>query len=224
MTDTSVEHDPYALSTGLPDDFSGTITEAYFAADTGFTQDGSAVTVLQLSVATGLPDNPVETLKVSCGSGWEIEDQGGRVVRVGTEKQQFNQSSNMGILIAHAIKAGALDTMRSRGVPQEAKTWEGLTFHWNRLTLPGRDGTESKPKLLPTKFLGVNGGTSTPAPAAAADSAVSPLILAKLKKAARDSASYDEFMVAGFEIEGIDDNQAAIDLITSEAFYSENHG
>ena len=36
-----------------------------------------------------------------------------------------------------ALRAGAGDAMRSKGIPMEAATWQGLTFYWERVEIKG---------------------------------------------------------------------------------------
>lgn len=222
---STTTYDPYALSSGLLDDFTGEITEAYFGTDAAYNSGDTVLLILEL--ATDNPDTPTITEKLSCGTGWVIENQGASVASENGRNRNFNKNSRVGLFLAHAAEAGALDTLRGRGTPMEAKTFQGLTFHWNRKPITGYDG-QVKDVLLPSEFLhdgkaavSSNGNGNGSAPA---ESGVSAALLAKLKAAAKKAADHSEFIDAGFAIDGVTGNAEAEALVVDEAFYTEHHG
>jgi hypothetical protein len=211
MTDTTT--DPYALSSGLIDDFDGEITEAYFGTDANYNSGDSVLLILELK--TNVEDKPSETLKLSCGSGWAIENGGRNIVKE-QGKAQFNKNSRVGLVLGAAIQAGALDVMKAKGSPLEAATWQGLAFHWERVDVKGFDG-ETKQVLLPTRFLG--GAT-----AAKEEPALSPALQAKLLVLAKNSADFGAFVDAALEVDGVTGSAEAIALVTDEGFFNSAKG
>lgn len=222
MTDTSTV-DPYALSSGLIDDFDGTVSEAYFGTDAAYNNGDTVLLVLELS--TDDPDHPQETVKLSTGTGWTIEGQGASIVSESGKARSFNKNSRVGQVIAAALNIGAGDAMRAKGTPMEASTWAGLSFHWNRVELVGFNG-ETKEALLPTAFLGDEGGTQTTTTAAAAPATgeVDAATRAKLIMLAKSSADHGAFVDAALVMDGIAANAAAVDLIVDEAFFTSAKG
>ncbi len=221
MTDTAV--DPYGLSTGLLSDFSGRITEAYFGYSTGnYTDaDGNPVIVLTLEIDTDNPDKPHITENFSVGANWAIEDGGKKLVRE-RGKNQFSDTSRAGELLAYALKSGAGDVMKKKGIPMEAATWQGLSFYWERVDITGRDGTV-KQRLLPTKFEGGVDTSTASGPAATPTSNVDGATLAKLIGIAQTSADHDTFLDRAFtEIDSLGSNQAAVELVASGTFFAEH--
>lgn len=220
MTDTT--HDPYSLSSGLIDDFDGTVTEAYFSTDAAYNDGGTVLLILEL--ATDDLDRPTETLKLSTGTGWAIEDQGRRIVSESGKPRSFNKSSIVGGFLGAALGCGAGDVMRAKGNPMEAATWQGLSFHLNRVMVKGYDGTE-KERLLPTAFIGggaVPASTNTTTPASTGE--VSAATKGKLTALVRSTADRDAFMDSAFNTPEFANDQAAIELILDEGFYAEAKG
>ena len=226
-TATDTELDPYGLSSGLPDDFIGEITDAVFSTDAAYNNGDTVLFCPDLK--TDLDDRPLVSEKISTGTGWEILDGGARIVAESGKARQFNRSSKMGLLIQHAIEAGAGDVLRGRGLPTDVSTWIGLTFKWVRKPIKGFND-EVKDVLLPSEFLGVKGEASTngSAPAASNGNGAAPAVstadipakvLAKLTAAAKKAGTHDEFMEAAFDIDGVDDNAAAVALVSDEAQY-----
>lgn len=218
------DFDAYSLSSGLLDDFDGTVSEAWFATDAAY-NDGSTV-LLILDLATDDPDRPQETLKLSTGTGWVIEDSGRRIVAESGKNRSFNKSSVIGGFLQAALEAGAGETMRARGIPMEAATWQGLKFHFNRVDVVGFDG-EKKERLLPTGFLGADGGAVAGGAAPAAQGSsdeVSPALRAQLTVAAKKAEDQSAFIDAAFQIDGVVDSAAAVALVTSDEFYNQARG
>lgn len=220
---TATEYDPYSLSSGLIDDFDATISEAYFGYDEKY-NDGSTV-LLILECTTDDLDRPTETLKLSTGTGWVIENQGRNIVSENGKPRSFNKNSVVGGFLASALNVGAGELMRSKGTPMEAATWRGLSFHFNRVMVAGFDGSE-KERLLPTAFIGggaVPASTNTAAPTAST-AEVSAATRGKLTALVRSTADRDAFMDSAFNTPEFANDQAAIELILDEGFYAEARG
>lgn len=185
MTD---EFDPYKPGTGLKDDFDGTIVDEVFTPDP---QSGNWKVTL-MTVDDAGEEWPVNYW---LGNEWESFDGGETVKHPKGERQLFSNQSQYSDFIVHAMEAGARDVMYARlkdGMgPRVAANWHGMKFHWDVLDRPARrpkTDAEGNPvmgangrqewenttttRLLPTKYLGIEGqekldvaaGTAAPAP------------------------------------------------------------
>lgn len=216
---TVTDYDPYALSSGLLDDFDGAITEAYFGTDAAYNNGDTVLLILEL--ATDDADKPQETLKLSTGTGWVIENNGKNIVSENGKPRAFNKNSRIGMVLAAALTSGAAETMRGRGTPMEAATWQGLSFHWNRTNITGFDG-ESREVLLPTKFNGE--GNTTTASGSSTTTGLSDALRAQLTAAAAKAADHSEFIDAAFNIDGVMGNTEATELVVDPAFFNSVKG
>lgn len=168
MTDDST-FDPWATTTGLVDDVTVTITDAYFAFDPGY-NDGQTL-LLKILGNTDDPENPEFDQFFPCGNGWETADKGATATREDGKKKGFNRNSGYGMFFMRAIQAGAGDVLKSRGTPMEAAVWKGLTFHMKRESIDFGGEIGKKDRILPDQFFpeGIGGSaagtpsTATPA-------------------------------------------------------------
>lgn len=208
-TDEALDFDPTRdFSSGLIDDFDGTITDAYFGTDSAY-NDGQSV-LLILDVATDDPDTPQITEKLSVGTGWNIVD-GGAAIEHDKGKEVFNKSTRLFGFVKAAHDAGARFTLPSL---RQAATYKGLGFHWLRQKVEGFNG-ESKEVLLPSALLA--GAAAAPAAAASPSSeVVSPALVAKLKVAAKAAADWSEFIDKAYAIDGVAGNAGAEAMVTDE--------
>lgn len=218
------EFDPFTPETGLIDDFDFTVDSSWFTTDASY-NDGETL-LLKLNGPTDNPENPEVTLQYSCGNGWEASDNGKVAVREDGKKRRFNQSSGIWKLVEAAMNSGAGDVLRKRGTPMEASMWAGLKFHMKRIEQG--EGQYKTTRPLPVAFLGEAGeGSAAKAPAPAAATAapatngagLSKVLEAKLKKLARDSATHEDFIVAAFDLDGVDGNADAERAIVDEAWF-----
>lgn len=218
------EFDPFSPETGLIDDFDFTITSAYFTTDSAY-NDGETL-LLKLEGQTDNPETPETTLQYSCGNGWEAEDNGKKAVREDGKRRRFNQQSGIWKLVEAALNCGAEEALRKRGTPMEASMWVGLRFHIKRVEQG--EGQYKTTRPLPVQFLGEvgEGSASAPAPAAAATATptsngvgLSKVLEVKLKKLAKESATHEDFIVAAFELDGVDGNADAERAVVDEAWY-----
>lgn len=222
--------DPFTAETGLIDDFDFSIAEAWFTTDAGY--NNGETLLLKLTGNTDNPDQPETTLQYSCGSGWEAEDNGKRAVREDGKRRRFNQSSGIWKLTEAAMNADAGDELRKRGTPMEASMWVGLKFHMKRVEQGEGDFKTTRP--LPVAFLGVVGEGQASAPSGAAPAStpaatsngtgLSKVLEVKLKKLAKDCATHEDFIVAAFELEGVDGNADAERAVVDEAWYTAARG
>lgn len=151
----SRKDDPFALSSGLPDDVDCTFGEAYFSTNAEYNKGAT----LCLHIPYECDDAEVDTdkpLLFACGDGWEAEDRGAKAVdEKGNADRTFSGASGMGLLLKHAFEAGAEDIIRERAGddgPYSAEIWNGLKFHMKRVE-HGKGQYKSE-RLYPAEFLG----------------------------------------------------------------------
>ena len=221
MTDEQLQGDGWTPSTGLADDFDGVITDSYFTRDSKFPPEAA---ILKLVVMADDQEIGEQTILLSCGNGYDILDNGARIVhesQVKTGKNRaFNNNSNAWAFIQSAAKSGAAKTMQERGTMWDAGVWTGLKFHFKREQYKPFNSDEPKNRMVVTSFLGVGGeskgATQQRTEAAPQESnGVAPLLRAKLVKTAQEAKDHDDFMDKAFAIEGVAGNQAAEALVMS---------
>lgn len=156
------DYDPFAPSTGLPDDFDAVVKAAWFEYDPEFNNGQSLVLKLTLQTDEedfGKDGNGTGDLLLSTGKGWTTNDRGATAVRDdGNTRKGFHQSTAYHLWIDGAIKCdGAEKVLRSadRGDPRKAAMWVGTAWHINRKTVSYGGDIGDKDKLVPTKFLGL---------------------------------------------------------------------
>ncbi len=238
MSDTKV-FDPWELSSGLPDDFNGKVQDQFFGTDAEY-NDGKTL-ILKLEVLTDDPEigeAGVTTLMFPCGTGWEAMDNGKRCQREDGKDKKFNVQSGVGLLVKHAIEAGAGDVLKGKGTPMHADIWHGMDFHWQRKEFSWKDGGETRTynRTLPVKYNGVGGGpvasspstsaapaaASTPSAASNGSPAIDGKVKAKLRVLAREiktaGGTHDTFVERAFgEVEGVNGDAAAEDAVMAYA-------
>lgn len=220
----------YETETGFLDEYDGTITRSYFATDSRY-QDGN-VLLLHWDITTTDPDVPEVTEKFPIGSGWDSSD-GGKTVVNEKGKQKFNKSSIYGKIVDSATSGEiveVLPVLKSRGRPTVAAIWDGLSFHFKRKEFDYGGEIGVKARVMPIKFLGENAQvqmptTAAPAAAAADTTSADPLVLARLRVAAKDAASHQAFLDAAMEIDGVTSNDALLATLIDDSatgFYAQN--
>lgn len=233
---------------GLVDDVDGKIASAEFTYDNEYDDGNTCIMRMELEIEG--QDEP-EVLKLSTGSGWEPAAKGAEASREdGKDRAKgFNRSTAYMRIVNKAVEAGAGDVLMKRGEAFEAKVWDGLSFHWERedywpFTIPQDERTaeNAKSRLVPTAFLGEDGGAdkkkapAKKAPTKAADkepeesaggkaesssngdaSGVPVKVRMQLKKLAKDAGDHSAFVEAAFsEIDGIEDNEDLYALVMDE--------
>lgn len=158
---TTKQRDPWALETGLPNDFDFWVARARFGYNPNY-QSGSALLLIWEGES---PDLDIEYPVIwPVGKGWESREDG--VSAFHPKRQGFISTSMYGRLIDRVLNGLKVD-MRSRGDPKKATIWEGLGFHLVTETLTfGKgileDSGGSTDHLMPTAFLGTRSGLQVP--------------------------------------------------------------
>lgn len=242
------EYDPWATTSGLPDDIDITITDAYFGVNADY--NNGETLVLTIEGTTDDDDLPEYSGFYPCGNGWETTDKGKTASREDGKRKGFNKTSGYGLFFTHALEAGAEDVLKARGTPFEAEVWKGLTFHFKRLKHDYKGDIGEVERLLPVEFKGEAGkGGAKPSakasgkpapkevePEGEADTTTSTSngagegltvpMKAKLKMLAKKCDTHDAFIEAAYSDEslGIDGNTAAEEAVMDpDGIYAEAH-
>lgn len=208
--DTEEEDDPWSTGTGMADDFDGYIAEPFFGTDEQY----NAEAVLFCANLVAADGTPITMLKYSVGAGWVPSDDGATLSH--PQKTKINESSRFGFFIDRIaqptnIKApkhadvespkgagnglGLGPILKQRGNPLEAKSFDGLGFHWNLHSMKtmGTDAATGarivKQTLLPTAYLGEAKGATNGAGTPAAARSTTPVATAKPGAAAPAAAA-----------------------------------
>ncbi|MFA5415523.1 MAG: hypothetical protein WC295_08515 [Methanoregula sp.] len=144
----------FALSTGLVDDFDGTVVGVQFRPNPQYAAKANidADTPLLHLTFEG-PDIDTEDGKLtqaySIGTGWEPKNKGAEVININKpDKHNFNVNSNAGALIKRmlAVAGGGdeqkgMEMIAERGIYMtKAEFYEGLSGHWSRETISRQGG------------------------------------------------------------------------------------
>jgi hypothetical protein len=216
MDGMSDSFDPFAVSTGLKDDYDGVIVDAWFAKDSS--AQGDLASRLQWFVVIQPDDQEaVEEVRFPCGNEWETYDGGGTADHPKGDRQLFNKQTKYGRFVTAAMNSGAEDQIRERfketaQTPRSAQWLTGYKFHFARenedKSFKGRDGevvNYTDTTLLPRKFLGFDGEVAaTDGEPKKVDplESVSPEIAADIRRAAHD-LDYSAWVDHCLELAGV---------------------
>lgn len=220
----------YDTTSGLLDEFDGEVQRAWFATDARY-NDGKSI-MLHLEIKTTDPDVPEVTEKFPVGTGWDSTDGGATIVHE-KGKTQFNSSSIYGKILDLVKKDGGilhdvLPVLKSRGPSTNAAIWVGLTFHFKKTEFNYGAEIGAKSRVIPVKFLGEGAQPSLPTTAATAPAATEvaapaasaveadPVVLAKLRSAAKDSPTHQAFLDAAIAVDGVLTNDALMAALVDE--------
>lgn len=219
----------WGTETGLLDDYDFVIEHAQFATDARY-NDGATLLLQLEGTATTEDGETIEghTVMVPCGSGWESRDGGATAVHP-AGKTKFNRSSFLGKIVDRCIKDfGIADVLMPRGEPTQAKTWEGLAFHFQRETISFGSGVGDKEREMPSAFLGADGQVkaTTAAGSNGGGAAANPAVIeAKIKALAKAAANYTAFVDAVIEQypEVVDDDALMARVVDDAGIWAEAH-
>lgn len=212
--------DGFGGSTGLADDFTGTMKDVVFKAIPEVGDGAFPLLICDLHTDDDEVGNNgvLQAQRFGIGKkGWEAVDGGARVE--GGPKGGFNRQTHLQNVLQRLM---SLDEAKVRArweatgaTPQEAKFWEGLTCHWKSEHFSSTiDGSVTEwDWMLPSEFIGWGGGSkakaSKPSKSEKSEKADGvPKAIAKQVKALVDECDdKDEFLMRAYnEIDGIDDD------------------
>ena len=237
------EFDPWETSTGLPDKITVRIENPHFGFDAQI-RDGKACLFIPEGTIIAGTDQPEPFNQFfTVGDGWEPAGKGGsRLVREDGRNKQINNNSNYGrfftSLKVAAEKQDLMDTLRKRGTPFDAETWDALELYLERETYhyDDRESGEKKEasrlnvvrieKMGDAKVGGAKDGdvqekasvrSGEPETAASNGSGdLDPKVKAKLRALAREHTEHKAFVEAAFDVDGVLDNAAAEEAIMDQ--------
>lgn len=170
---TEQEKSPWETETGLVNDIDAWIRNPKFGVKDEYLQavaatgsEGGQMFLVDLEDENG---EIVGSQGYSIGSGWVISEDGLSISH--PKRKNVVGSSLYGQLQNKVVKELGVE-MVPRGLPTEAKSWEGLGFHWIQQTHPTVGGPEAT-SLMPVEFLGEKKAGVAPAAAAAPAATVS---------------------------------------------------
>ncbi len=235
MTEGNVS---WETTSGLPDDFDGTISTAEFGTRANYMN--GEMTLLILGIDSG--DMPMEHL-VSIGEGWQIREQGAMAIH--PTNSGFSENSVYGKMIDRCTKElGMAELLGSRGKPDQADVWIGITMHWKREMIDYGSNIESKERLMPTAFIGVADAGEVASPKATETDELDPkeklkrareakkageleeTVLDALATVAKDASSFEEFQDTAVDIDGLPGDllDQILDDEQGPAMYAEMQG
>jgi hypothetical protein len=222
-------------TTGLPDDIDFSIVKAEFGYDAQYA-DGEQILFMITASQTNDEGEPYTNFYSLGRAGlWETLDHGRTVVSQSQPPAEgFNKQSSYWKFIEAALGLGAGPVIQSRGTPDNAGIWEGLTFHMNRVEVdrPGL-GEGKQTLLLPTAFLGDSGKVEASAPVTAPAGNGQPeatgtkvnILELKIRELAKQANTHDSFIEAVLERhpEASNDEDLFSRVLDENGIYAEVH-
>lgn len=174
MTDENF--DPFELASGFTDDVDVAFKTASFGFRSDFADFGNPL-LLIIDAIVDADDGPVEQeLIFPCGKGWELKP-GSKIIaqREDGKRKNFIKTSAVGLLISHALEAGAplRDLAVDDNGPMNASMWDNTIWHMKQIEINYGGEIGKKSRLLPTEYKGRAGGKAT-TPAVVTETTVVP--------------------------------------------------
>lgn len=227
-------------ASGFSDDLDFVIEEARFGTIDNYKDNSGDLQTLLIFEGTAPEDENLTRIVFSVGKGWEIVSGGAKVINIKDEddnKRRFSPQSMYWKLIMRVMELGGVTEFDPKSKapiidnaqpwvkrileasPRECAQWNGLIFHWNQETFDykGLD-REAKPHLMPTKFIGIQGGATTGA--SASGSPTDPLEIQAIA-IAKGAADHASFMTAVFQLPGVTSNQALMGKVASADWFNQ---
>lgn len=222
------EWDPFKGSSGLMDDVDVTFANFRFGRNPSYKdQDGNLIVVAMVDF---LADGETKDQILTIGGGWEVEDNGTRVVRESGDPKGFNNNTYLQTILNRALELDE-DTMRKRYedtglAPQTAGYWEGFSFHGNleEYTKGFGENASTGERLMPTVVLGWDAvkanGKAPAARKAPAKKAVAKKAVAPVAEVAEETGGLSGAALAAvkLQIRNIADECESFDEYVDRAF------
>ena len=216
MTTEKDKSSPWDTETGLANDVDGWIRNPKFGTKDEYAQavaatgsEGGQMLLLDLVDEN---EEIIGSQGYSIGSGWIVSDDGLSISH--PKRKNVVGSSLYGLLQNRVVKELEVD-MASRGLPTEAKSWDGLGFHWLQqphATVGGAEATGLMPvEVLSEKAAGA-AGPATPKPSA-------PVVEGTTEKALAVIARTNElgaFQEKALAMSGVANNDALMASVLDE--------
>lgn len=236
MTTIEQEQPGWETETGLVNDVDAWIANAFFGKRDEYAQKVAETAGQDPSVGLmflfDLIDESGEVIGsqgYSVGSGWVPSDDGSEISH--PKRNNVVGSCRYGELQNRVVRELKVN-MQARGTPLQARSWNGLGFHWlqeEKTTV----GKELRQVLMPIQFLSVKGdGTPAPAPTAAPAAVGAPVVadaittkLAGLLKVYADDVS--GFQKAALQIPEVSANDQLMSEVLDdgpEGYFAKHKG
>lgn len=150
-------------SSGLRDDFDGTITAFKFGYDTDYMDGKTCIAIIEIDVE-GSDDT--ERVLLSTGTGWEPADRDGKKAqREKGDNKPFSNQCAYSLFTTAAMDAGAgellIERVREGTMTWDSALWDGKPrFHFNQQEYKPygwKEGENLRSRLVPTDYLGLAG-------------------------------------------------------------------
>lgn len=225
---TEKKESAWDTETGLPNDIDAWIRSPRFGTKDEYAQavaatgaEGGLMFLIDLEDENG---EIVGSQGYSIGSGWIPADDGLSISH--PKRKNVVGSSVYGQLQNRVVKELKVD-MESRGLPTDAKSWEGLGFHWMQQPHATLGEKKEATSLMPVEFLGEKKaaaaparaarGAARPAPATAVSNAEKALgIIARTN----DLATFQEKALAMASVTANDELMASVLDEGSDGFWA----
>lgn len=210
MTTEEQEVSPWETEVGLPNDFDGWITNSRFGVRDEYqakvSESGGGEVLMFLMDLVDENNEAIGTQGFSVGTGWVVSEDKLEISHA--KRRNVVNSSRYGQLQNRVRKELGVK-MEERGSPLQAKSWDGLGFHWLMQEHEVLDGTQ-KMGLMPVSLLGERKpGAAAPTPAKAAPSSELEL---KLKEIAQqnDVKAFQKLALKMPEVVAVDELMASV--------------
>jgi len=230
------DFDPFALSSGLPEDYIGTIESAAFITDPKY-NNGETV-LLELTVVSPDPEVGTQSQRYPCGPQWRSYD-GGQTIEHPNENAKINRQTAYGVLIQKALDVAG-DVLRSRVSnyplgPRDSRTWVGLTFRWQaeeeekrfRDRQTGEEVTRRTRRIWPVELVGTDetagasgDGDTEELSAGGVTVRIPSTLAAAVREAAKTSERHSDFVDAVMELPGAITHKDLLRAAANEKFYA----
>ena len=246
----SNEQTEWGTSSGLLEKCTGTIAEAWFGKNEQAEGPGADRIYLfwRLINLDSEEDYDEWVARLSIGNGWEVVDEGKRVVREDGGNKPFNNSTDYGKVINRVLGSaggkegkafapnfdGAFDVLKSKGTQYQAEVWVGMRFEFDTeqfsSTIQGED--VSWARLLPQRFVGTADGGTKGASSSATATSPSPTgqsngLEATLTALAKECDSHGEFVGKALQVNGLSADEALLSRVADAGdggLYAQVHG
>lgn len=237
----------WGTSSGLPEELTGTVAEAWFGKQEGAEGDLADKRFIfwrLINIESDEYDGDEYTVRFGIGNGWEEVEGGERVVREDGKDKPFNNSTDYGRVINRVLGAaggkegkpyadamkGAFDEVKSRGTQYEATVWEGLRFRFETQefssTINGEDVVWNR--TLPVEYHGAQGGSESSGNGQVAEkeeTATAPEpgdkqteeLSAQLAEIAKEADSHSDFVSKALSVDGVKDDGALLARVADES-------
>ncbi len=212
---TPKEPGTWDTETGLPNDIDAWIANARFGVKDEYAQVVQASGGESLMFLVDLIDASGELVGsqgYSIGTGWIPSDDGKSISH---PKRKNVVTNTMYGQLQNRVRRDLGVKMEERGLPTDAKCWDGLGFHWMQQE-HDTVGGEKKTGIMPVMVLGVAPAVAPTVVPAAAVAGVDPALELQLKELAQ-SNDVKAFQLAAMKVAAVVANDGLMASVLDES-------